>query len=169
MKAPTANSVIVFDEPQILFACGHAAIDPHDGLALFGPYIPDGAAPISPVYISIGCNEGLALLQDWAVAMNQPWAVDNPKKHRLWPPYPGYDAAFNCPWPKTAAASFAIDREALLLASRKENSHERCHSVVEMFLGIFETAKRKVEARSVWRFASFRTKFGKTVVQNPSS
>ena len=36
MNPPTANSVIVFDEPQILFAGGHAAIDHHDGLALFG-------------------------------------------------------------------------------------------------------------------------------------
>jgi hypothetical protein len=31
---------MVFDEPQILFGGGHAAINPQDGLALFGPYSP---------------------------------------------------------------------------------------------------------------------------------
>lgn len=173
MKAATANSVIVFDEPQILFAGGHAAVDPHDGLALFGPYVPEGASPISPVYVNIGCKEGLALVHDWSAAMNQSWAVAEAKRHRLWPPFPGYDAAFGCSWPKTAAASFEIDREALLVASRKKDSHERCHSVVEMFLGIFETAKKKVEGPigvalcvipdEVWE--NCRTK---SVILNPS-
>jgi hypothetical protein len=173
MKPQAANSVVVFDEPQILFAGGHAAIDPHDGLALFGPYTVEGAPPISPVYVNIGCKEGLALLQDWSGAMNRPWAVAEAKKHRLWPPFPGYDAAFGCPWPKNAAASFEIDREALLVASRKKDPHERSHSVVEMFLGIFETAKKKVEGPvgvaicvildEVWE--NCRTK---SVVINPS-
>lgn len=146
MNPPTANSVIVFDEPQILFAGGHAAINPQDGLALFGPYSPDDSSPIiSPVYVNIGCKEGLDLVQDWSGAMNRPWAVEQVKKHRLWSPFPGYDAAFGCPWPKNAAATFEIDREQLLVASRRKDPHERCHSVVEMFLDVFEKAKKKVD------------------------
>jgi hypothetical protein len=173
MNPPTANSVIVFDEPQILFAGGHAAINPQDGLALFGPYLPESAFPISPIYINIGCKEGLDLVHVWSGAMNQPWAVEQTKKHRLWPPFPGYEAAFGCPWPKNAAATFEIDREQLLVASRRKDPHERCHSVVNMFLDIFETAKKKIDGpigvamcvipEEVW--ANCRTK---SIIVNPS-
>jgi hypothetical protein len=146
MKPPTANSVTVFDEPSILFAGGHSAVNPQDGLSLFGPYSPDGPPPtITPVYVTIGCKEGLSLIQDWSGAMNCPWSAADARKHRLWPPFPGYDVAFGIPWPKTAAASFEIDRDQLLVASRRKDSHERCYSVVEMFLDIFEKAKKKVD------------------------
>ncbi len=146
MTPPTANRVMVFDEPELLFAGGHAAINPQDGLALFGPYSSgESFPPVSPVYVNIGCTEGLGLLQDWSGAMNQPWAVEKSTKHRLWPPFPGYDAAFGSAWPKNAAAAFEIDREQLLVASRRKDPHERCNSVVEMFLGVFENAKKKVD------------------------
>jgi hypothetical protein len=174
MNQVTTNSVIVFDEPQILFARGHAAINPQDGLALFGPHSAAGSSSsMTPVYISIGCKEGLALVREWSEAMNRSWAVERRNKHRLWPPFPGYEAAFGCPWPASAAATFELDREQLLFASRRKDSHERCNSVVEMFLEIFERAQKKVDAPigvalcvipdEVWENCR-----SKSVVANPS-
>lgn len=43
--------VIILDEPVLQFADGHSASDPHDGLALFGPFGKGRliTAPLHPI------------------------------------------------------------------------------------------------------------------------
>jgi hypothetical protein len=41
-----------------------------------------------------------------------------------------------------SAASYELDREQLLEASRKKDSHERCFAVVEQFMAIFEKMRK---------------------------
>lgn len=107
-----------FDEPQLEFANGQRASDPHDGLALHGPYSAGSAShPRSPAYIVVGTPEGTAAFRAWSEAMNQSWALPDVTKHRLWPPYPGFDVAFGSQWGR-AVASTDVDRAALLEASR---------------------------------------------------
>ena len=138
------DSIVVLDEPPLQFAGGQTAFDPHDGLGLFGPYSANASNPVlSPSHVVVGAPEGITRFQSWSQAMNRPWAVRDANKHRLWPPYPGFDVAFGSRWLEKPAVALTIDREQLLAASQKRDPHERCFAVVGMFLDELEKAREK--------------------------
>jgi hypothetical protein len=142
------EEVLYLDEPLLQFGESQFAVDPRDGLALFGPYSQGKPAhPTTPAYMIIGAPEGIRAMQAWASAMNSAHAsrattTSLLKLHRLWPPYPGFEAAFGSRWSETPAATFELDRNALLQASRKKDSHERCFAVVEQFMAAFEKSRK---------------------------
>lgn len=137
-RSPTlTDRVTILDEPVLEFGGGQRAIDPHDGLALFGAF--SGLA--SPAYIVLGTERGLELWDRWAAASNRPAFHPDRDKHRLWPPYPGFEVAFGQPWPDRAQRRYTIDRSSLLHASRKADQHERCYAVVEHLLDHFPKAR----------------------------
>jgi hypothetical protein len=139
------EKLLFIDEPFLEFAGGQLAQDPHDGLALYGPYSSGGPShPRSPAYVVVGAREGIEAFRAWAGAMNSGVAVfdrDKPErnatKQRLWPPYPGYEVAFGSAWTAGPLAEFELDRSKLLEASRKADPHERCFAVVEQFIEPF--------------------------------
>lgn len=136
------ETITILGEPRLAFAGGQMASDPHDGLALFGPYTLNTAAHQTlPQHIVVGTDEGIAAWSDWAAAMNRPAAVID-RDPRLWPPYPGYDVAFGTQWPETPARTYVVDRELLLDASRKRDRHERTYAVVSVVLDCIERAKK---------------------------
>ena len=148
MTPMTNDAITVLDEPPLQFASGQTALSPHDGLGLFGPYSANALSPlVSPDYIVVGAEEGIANFERWSQAMNHPWAVREVHKHRLWPPYPGFDVAFGGKWLEKPAAVAASDREKLLEASRKRDPHERCFAVVGMYLDELSKLKDKCEKR----------------------
>jgi hypothetical protein len=119
-------------------------------LALYGPFSAGSPShPQSPAYIVIGTPEGNNAMQAWCTAMNQSFAsLDKnlpdrtARKQRLWPPYPGFEVAFGTKWSERPAASFELDKDKLLEASRKKDPHERCFAVVEHFMQVFERARK---------------------------
>ncbi len=142
--APEIEQVLYLDEPSLQFASGQTAFDPRDGLALFGPFTQGQPShPQTPAYMVIGAPEGVAAMRAWSEAMNHSFAVAEAKKHRLWPPYPGFEVAFGSRWSGQAAASYELDRENLIAASRKHDNHERCFAVVEQFMEAFDKARKK--------------------------
>src|ERR1051325_8078781 len=65
--APDTVRLIVLDEPELQFASGQHATDPHDGLGLFGPFSLDQPShPRTPPYLVVGAPEGITLFSDWA-------------------------------------------------------------------------------------------------------
>jgi hypothetical protein len=132
-----ADRVTILDEPGLEFAGGQRAIDPHDGLALFGSF----TGTVSTAHIVIGTEEGLDLWDRWAAALNGPAYHPDRDKHRLWPPYPGFEIAFGQSWPERSERRYIIDRSSLLHASRKADQHERCYAVVEHLLEHLPKAK----------------------------
>jgi hypothetical protein len=146
LQATPDGRIVVLDEPELLFGSGQRALDPHDGLGLFGPFsLGQPSHPRSPAYMVIGAPEGIALFGGWAKAMNRAAAVADATKHRLWPPYPGFEVAFGSPWVDLPALTHSLDRDRLLEASRKRDPHERCYAVVELALEAFRRVK-KVDA-----------------------
>jgi hypothetical protein len=138
------EEVLYLDEPTLQFASGQHASDPHDGLAMFGPYSQGQPThPQTPAYMVIGAPEGVAAMRLWSEAMNKAYAVDDPRKHRLWPPYPGFQAAFGSQWSVEPAATYELDRELLLNASRKKDNHERCFAVVDQFMEAFDKSRKQ--------------------------
>jgi hypothetical protein len=144
--AASGAKVIVLDEPELLFGASQCATDPHDGLGLFGPFsLGQPPHPRSPAYMVVGAPEGIVLFGSWARALNRAATVADLRKHRIWPPYPGFEAAFGSQWADQPALTHSLDRDRLLEASRKRDPHERCYAVVELVLEAFQRVK-KVDA-----------------------
>jgi hypothetical protein len=138
------KKTFVFQEPELEFRFGQRAKDPHDGLSLFGPFDADQVThPRSLTYILIGTSEGIQRFRSWSAAMNQP-VIDAPNdNYRLWPPFPGFEAAFSAVWPNDPARTYLVDFEKLLNSSRQADAYKRAHSVVDQYLeGLRIGAKR---------------------------
>jgi hypothetical protein len=142
-KIDEIEQVLIMDEPTLQFAEGQDAIDPHDGLTLFGPYgLNQPLHPQSPTYILIGPPEGVNRFKHWSKLMNKASFIPQREKHRLWPPFPGFEVAFGSKWSEKPAWEIKINRKALMEASNKKDSHERCFAVVEMFMDALENTKK---------------------------
>jgi hypothetical protein len=142
-RAAKIDEVSILKEPTLQFASGQNAIDPHDGLTLFGPYgLNKPTHPQSPRYIVLGTPEGISLFQKWAKMMNKASFLPGNEKHRLWPPFPGFEVAFGSRWNENPAWTGEIDRESLINASKKSDQHERTYTVVEMFMKHFSKLKK---------------------------
>jgi hypothetical protein len=129
------KSLIVFNEPELEFRYEQRVQDPRDGLALFGPCDADQPShQRSLTYIVIGTDDGIAKFNTWSNMMNHP-STEAPKgNQRLWPPFPGFEAAFCSNWPSKPVWSFSIDRDTLIQTSRRREPHERAFGVVEQYL-----------------------------------
>jgi hypothetical protein len=57
-----------------------------------------------------------------------------PANRRLWPVYPGFDAAFHCTWPEKPAAIGEVDQTSLLQMSKHRNENKRAYDVVNAYL-----------------------------------
>lgn len=129
------GDITVLDEPLLEFANGFSTIDPRDGLSLFGPFTTgDSSHPSSPPYILLGTDHGISLFDQWAEALNISHSENDSRKHRLWPPFPGFEIAFGSRWQREPLYKFSIDHASLVEASLKSDPHERSASVVEQFL-----------------------------------
>jgi hypothetical protein len=140
------KSIIIFNEPELEFRYGQRVKDPHDGLALFGPFDADlPSQPGSLTYVVLGTNDGIAQFNTWSEAMNRP-AIEAPKgNQRLWPPFPGFEVAFCSDWPREPVWSFSIDRDKLIEASRHPDPYERAFNVVEYYLEGLRRANKRDE------------------------
>lgn len=149
MTATIIERVTVFDEPELEFRYGQRVQDPRDGLALFGPYDADDSHPRTPAYGVIGTPEGIEGFRAWSVALNRAASHPDQDRQRLWPTYPGFEAAFGSPWSERPAWMHALDRDALIEAARKKDSHERCFAVVDHYMAGFEMSQKRDESAAV--------------------
>lgn len=130
------RSVEVLPEPELTFRYGQRLPRPHPGLSTFGPVdrdLPERPATIR--YGAIGTPAGLAMLAAFMDRLRGP-VVANPEElsHRLWPPFPGFEAAFDAELPSSAAWSASVDSDELDRASRIGDPHDRAFAVVEHYL-----------------------------------
>src|ERR1051326_7502572 len=101
-----ADSIILLEEPNLEFRYGQQLTDPHSGLTLFGPYDVDASS--HPRNVSFGCvgtTDGLSSFESFATTVGEPIVSqeygspeENRKPHLLWPPFPGFEAAFHSRW-----------------------------------------------------------------------
>lgn len=140
-----SNQMLIFEEPRLEFRHNQSLADPHHGLALFGPY--DADLPSKPIlnYIVLAPNEGTETFNSWSRAMNRPFTNAPDDNYRLWPPFPGFQAAFSQEWSSKPVWNYSIDRDELLYASRKKDQHERAFAVVDHYLeGLRRASKMDV-------------------------
>lgn len=138
--------VIAFDEPDLEFRFSQRMEDPRDGLSLFGPYDADDSSHRATLsYVVVGTPEGIASFNIWSGMMNDPVSTAPRNNIRLWPPFPGFGAAFKIPWPARPIVTFTLDREKLLEASHIRDPFKRAHAVVEYYISALERVQPRDE------------------------
>ncbi len=138
-----SNSVILFGEPELEFQYGQRVKDPRDGLSLFRPYdVGTPSQPRSINYVLIGTEEGNMKFRNWVQQINKP-SIESPKdNHRLWVPFPGFEAAFQSEFLTKPVWSATINNDNLIEASHQKDEHERAFRVVNQYLEEFEKIKK---------------------------
>lgn len=147
--APVIKRIV---EPGLEFRHEQIITDPHDGLWLFGPQDTDAPShPRSITYAAIGTKQGIDALSRFSEALAKP-CCRRPQSgnRRLWPTFPGFDAAFHCTWPRHSAATVEIDRDQLLEMARHKDASKRTYDVVNTYLDALRTLAKRDEAFSVF-------------------
>ena len=140
----------ILDEPSLEFRYGQKVTDPRDGLSLFGPCDTDTPGhPASLSYGVVGTRQGIDLFSAWSSAMIRPW-TDAPKdRHRLWPPFPGFQTAFESDWRSEPVWRKVLDGQELSSVARRHDPHERVYLAVDRYLSGFEDLRKLDERISV--------------------
>lgn len=136
--------VQVFPEPSLEFRYCQQMADPHDGLAMFGPY--DADLPSHPKNISyalIGTARGIDAFSSWSGSIQGPICSDLDLDPRLWPSFPGFEAAFACSWPAAPARTEKLDEVSLILDSRDKDPSKRAVRIVERYLSAIERFQKR--------------------------
>src|SRR3972149_121909 len=138
------DKVLVFPEPPREFRYGQAMADPHDGLAIFGPY--DAEMPPHPRNISyalVGPARGTDAFVRLCELIQSPIETDPDLDRRLWPMFPGFEVAFACSWPVIPSRVVDLEEPALILDSRDKDPNKRAARVVEKYLSGIERIHRR--------------------------
>lgn len=144
----------VLSEPTLTFRYGQAIAAPQAGLSLFGPFDADASGhPSHITYGVVGAPEGLGFFESFSRQLAQP-IVSRPygdpagdrKPQLLWPPYPGFEAAFSATWPSEPAWARALDREKLLSAARHNDKYRRAYAVTNFYLDALRVASERDDA-----------------------
>ncbi len=152
------SDLTVLPEPRIEFGSTQHLHDPHDGLALFGPYdIAASNHPKSIPYSVIGTKEGIAAFSGWSHAVQHAIIADpirdavgrRPLNEKLWPPYPGFEAAFASTWPERPVSTRELDPDALSIAARDLDPNKRAYDVVNLYLTAIDALLKRDERPTV--------------------
>lgn len=164
-RESTLPELEVLPEPMLEFQYGELSPDPHEGLALFGPW--DTGRPEQPKRISyaiIGTPEGTAALREFLILLQTGAQVVLPElsesaddderarvsekiasKLQLWPTYPAFEAAFRAELPVVPARTVDLDRAKLLQATEIGNDHARANTCVTPFVDGLAKLKERDE------------------------
>jgi hypothetical protein len=130
------DSVLMIPEPTLEFRYAQGLSHPRDGLAMFGPYDQD--APSHPASISygvVGTQTGIKGFQEFSRRFCSPILDENKDlDKRLWPIFPGFEAAFGAKWPAQATRQAVMDDERLHTAAFDRDPNKRAGQVVDTYL-----------------------------------
>ncbi|MGD0856914.1 MAG: hypothetical protein ABSA18_14110 [Dehalococcoidia bacterium] len=142
------TDVICFDEPLLEFRYGQEMAEPHDGLSLFGPYDTDFSShPRNISYAIVGSQEGIEIFSQWSHCIQ---SVIYPEgDRRLWPLFPGFEAAFACNWPEQPVLRTLIDSEKLTEAVSDLDHYKRTGGVVDLYIDAIGKLKKHDEVLNV--------------------
>ncbi|MFH1368515.1 MAG: hypothetical protein ABII64_05240 [Elusimicrobiota bacterium] len=140
------NDLKILQEPKLQFRYGQMVEDPHDGLTLFGPYDSDMSShPKVISYGVVGTRLGIDALQKWVTQISGPISPELDQNTRIWPPFPGYSAAFLCEM-KEPVCAFEVDSKELATATHLNDPNKRVFEVVNLYLKGFEAIQKKDES-----------------------
>lgn len=137
----------VLAEPSIEFRYGQHVSDPHDGLSMFGPF--DADLPSHPKNISyglVGSASGTQAFVKWGELIQRAILPEVGLDDRLWPAFPGFEAAFACSWPDQPSRVVTLDETLLVLDSREKDANKRTAQIVDKYLTGIEMVLKRDES-----------------------
>jgi hypothetical protein len=151
----TSRQASVFEEPFLEFAHAQMVQEPHDGLSVFGPY--DIGRPGKPKNVNWGLvatASGREKMLGWASRLQRPIYPGKNKRGadldpRLWPLFPGFEAAFDCSFSSVPSWYKELDETRLLELCSNLDSKQRAYDAVEEYLAAIRLTERKDEAFDV--------------------
>ncbi len=127
------------EEPSLEFRYRQSLVEPHSGLALFGPYDADQPShPSSISYGLIGTPQSNTLFAAFAQALQGPIRL-NPRPSLLWPIFPGFEAVFATKFHRTPARFAEIPETELDEATRLADPKQRAWHTVDLYLNRIQT------------------------------
>jgi hypothetical protein len=129
------NTVLNLPEPLLEFRYGQGISDPRDGLTAFGPYDTD--LPSHPQNVSMGLvatPTGATAFSRWLAVMDYPIETDPAMDSRLWPLFPGFEAAFSSRWPDNPSRLHELDAAVLGAHVLEKDGSKRAAAVVDLYL-----------------------------------
>src|SRR6185312_8587620 len=157
----TPAEMLLLPEPDLEFNHGQMLHDPHAGLALFGPFDSQAASHTkSIVYGVIGPSNGVEQFLKWSdlvqggIVHREQEPTDDARKRRaderktylLWPPFPGFEVAFNAIWPRRPAGRWELDRTRLIELTTHRDPNRRAYDVVGEYCACIEKARNRDES-----------------------
>jgi hypothetical protein len=143
------KNAMLLEEPRLEFRYGEFLEDPHDGLSLFGPY--GMKVSVHPKNLSvgvIGTQQGIAAFNQWCKVVRGPIYPGEDRDLGLWPVFPGFEAAFCSELPREAVWSRELNAEKLKEESIQKDPNKRAAGMVQQYLDVIQTSKKKDEAFS---------------------
>lgn len=145
------SRVTVLSEPMLEFRYGQQLSDPHAGLSLFGPYDADRPGKPKQInYAVVGTHQGAKAFGLFADAIGKPiypsWydrAKTLKKNPYLWPPFPGFEAAFECAWASQASWTGIVDESKLNKSLQYQDTFRRVYEVVNLYLEAIRIASQR--------------------------
>lgn len=142
------NEVFSLNEPPLEFRYGQETGDPHDGLSLFGPCDVDAPShPRNISYALVGSIEGIEAFGLWSRRIQS--VIFPEGDPRLWPLFPGFEAAFACTWPEQPVREVTIDSGKLAEAVRNLDQHKRTGGVVDLYIDAISRLQKRDEVLNV--------------------
>jgi len=147
-----------FDEPPLVFGYNQSAVDPRDGLCLFGPYENFNSYSIQVGVV--GTASGIQLYKDYVQKLQSP--IYSPRENSTQrPSFPGFEAIYGITWsPKPALETIIKDdalEKCLKLTSLGERTYETASLYLEKMLKVQEEEETKIDIwfvvlpREVWK------------------
>lgn len=146
------DQTVIFPEPLLEFRYGQSVAHPRDGLSIFGPFDADlPSRPASISYGLVGTPDGTKAFAKFAGRITAP-VLDEGKNldRRLWPIFPGFEAAFGTQWPSWSTSKFELDADALQQAVVDKDANKRAGIIVDAYLrGIERIVAREEEVSAI--------------------
>jgi hypothetical protein len=129
-------------EPNLTFGYQQKAIDPRDGLMLFGPYTRE-SMKYAPVGI-IGTPDGIARTIKWLERIHRP--VHHTDDGLARPFFPGLEATFDLSLDIDNIRKLEIDRQLIDKFICYSDGYQRVHNMVNLFVDKLIQYKREEES-----------------------
>lgn len=138
------GKLVLLPEPPIEFCHGQKLINPQDGLSLFGPFSTgNNYHPKNIAIGAVGTSTGVQQLQNWSRFIQSGFQSKSKLNElRSWPPFPGFEAAFQSQWADEAVWSEELDENELLHLSENQDPNQRAYEVCNAYLEAIDLRMR---------------------------
>ncbi len=149
------NDLKYFHEPELTFGNNQIAVDPRDGLLLFGPYEKFSNNSIQVGFI--GLKGGLKLYSSFVKRLEAPLI----SRKRIYgneidiesqrPSFPGFQATFEVEWPRDPELSILLGEIELKSFLSEKIKKRRTQKLVELYAKRIIKARREEDVRlDIW-------------------